>query len=159
MMDIHKEQITMQPCSELGRLFETEHNVKNLKEDVAEIKANVNNMCSQITELAKVMQSVLIKLDERDKASAENANLNKQTFERFGNKIDSLDTCIREVELQIAKSSNLDCKVASLDAKMNELSTLAQKTTTLEKVVYGAGSALFVAMGTVMFWLIQKQVG
>lgn len=158
-MDIHKESYTMVSGNELNRLFETEINVKNLKEDVAEIKTNVNNMCIQISELTKVMQSVIIKLDERDKTSTENANLNKQTFERFGNKIDSLDTCIREVELQMAKSSNLDCKVAALEIKVSDFVTVAQKTTTLEKVVYGAGSFVIVAMGTVMFWLIQKQVG
>jgi hypothetical protein len=159
MMDIHKETYAMQPCSELGRLFETEHNVKNLKEDVSEIKVSVNNLCSQLTELAKSMQSVIIKLDERDKASFESANLNKQTFERFGNKIELLDAGIHGVELQIAKSSNLECKVTSLDAKVTEFANIAQKTTTLEKVVYGAGSFVIVAMGTVMFWLIQKQVG
>jgi hypothetical protein len=159
MMDVHKEVIMAQPCSELGRLFDTENKVNNLREDVSEIKTNVNAVCAQITELAKTVQTVVMKLDERDRHSVENANLNKTTFERFGTKIDSLDSCIRDVELKIAKSSNLECKVGVLESKVANYAEVSQKTSTLEKVVYGAGSFLVVAAGTVMFWMIQKLVG
>lgn len=148
-----------QPCSELGRLFDTENKVNNLKEDVSEIKVNINNLCTQITELTKTMQTVVLKLDERDRHSAENAHLNKTTFERFGNKIDNLDNCIRDVELQIAKSSSLEHKVTSLENKISTYAELPQKTSILEKVVYGAGSFFVVAAGTIMFWMIQKLVG
>ena len=143
MMDLHKEVITMtSPCSELQRLFDAENKVNNLREDVTEIKASVKELIQQISTLSTNMAAVVMKLDERDRHSLENANTNKTTFERFGTKIDSLDVCIRSVELEMAKNSKFE-----------------QSLHTLEKVVYGGGSAIVLGMGSVMLWLIQTVMG
>ena len=143
MVDFHKEiKVSNGNCDHLQKLLENEHKISSLKEDVYEIKTQIQSMCTQITEVAKTMQTVVLKLDERDKHSQENAMTNKQTFERFGTKIDNLE-----------KSNQ------SLEIKLVQQATLENKITKLENVVYWAGSGFVVICFTVMGWMAQKLIG
>lgn len=141
MMDIHKETINMQPCDQYQRVLETENKVNSLKEDMTEIKQCVNSISASMNSMMQTVQTVVLKLEERDRNSTENTLQNRETFARFGTKMDSLDTCIRAVELDLAKGSKLELKVD-----------------TLSKVVYGAGSALFIVMASSIAWLFQKVI-
>jgi hypothetical protein len=85
------------------------------------------------------MNTVVLKLDERDKRSQENSELTKKTFERFGSKIDNLEQKLNETEL-----------------KMVHTGFLEQKIIALEKLIYWAGSAIATAMGAILFWFIQN---
>ncbi len=141
-MDSHKETINMSQCDQYQKIIENESRVTSLKDDMCEIKTSVSGMCKQMTEMMSTVQMVVMKLDERDKQSTENTKQTKETFVRFGTKIDKLDIGIRTLELDLAKASSLEHKVS-----------------TLEKVVYRAGSASITAIAAVLFWLIQKNFG
>jgi predicted RNase H-like nuclease (RuvC/YqgF family) len=125
--------------SELTRLLQTESTVDNLEKDLTEIKDTVKRLCSQLSDIALSMNTVVLKLDERDKRSQENSELTKKTFERFGSKIDSLEQKLNETEL-----------------KMVHTGFLEQKIIALEKLIYWAGSAIATAMGAILFWFIQN---
>ena len=125
---------------ELNRLSDIEHKVSNLKEDVTDIKTNINSLCNQISELAMTMNTVVLKLEERDRLSNDTSNKYKDVFIRFGNKIDKLEEMYRCMELQLVKNE-----------------TTEHKIDTLEKAVYGAGTALLAAIGSIILWLLQKQ--
>lgn len=70
--------------SDLTRLLQTESTVDNLEKDLTEIKDTVKRLCSQLSDIALSMNTVVLKLEERDKRSQENSELTKKTFERFG---------------------------------------------------------------------------
>lgn len=125
---------------ELNRLSDIEHKVSNLKEDVTDIKTNINSLCNQISELAMTMNTVVLKLEERDRLSNDTSNKYKDVFIRFGNKIDKLEEMYRCMELQLVKNETTEHKIG-----------------TLEKAVYGAGTALLAAIGSIILWLLQKQ--
>jgi predicted RNase H-like nuclease (RuvC/YqgF family) len=125
--------------SEYSRLLQTESTVDNLEKDLTEIKDTVKRLCSQLSDIALSMNTVVLKLDERDKRSQENSELTKKTFERFGSKIDSLEQKLNETEL-----------------KMVHTGFLEQKIIALEKLIYWAGSAIATAMGAILFWFIQN---
>jgi hypothetical protein len=63
--------------SELTRLLQTESTVDNLEKDLTEIKDTVKRLCSQLSDIALSMNTVVLKLDERDKRSQENSELTK----------------------------------------------------------------------------------
>jgi|688.fasta_scaffold02858_3 predicted RNase H-like nuclease (RuvC/YqgF family) len=125
--------------SEYSRLLQTESTVDNLEKDLTEIKDTVKRLCSQLSDIALSMNTVVLKLDERDKRSQENSELTKKTFERFGSKIDNLEQKLNETEL-----------------KMVHTGFLEQKIIALEKLIYWAGSAIATAMGAILFWFIQN---
>jgi len=125
--------------SEYSRLLQTESTVDNLEKDLTEIKDTVKRLCSQLSDIALSMNTVVLKLDERDKRSQENLELTKKTFERFGSKIDNLEQKLNETEL-----------------KMVHTGFLEQKIIALEKLIYWAGSAIATAMGAILFWFIQN---
>jgi predicted RNase H-like nuclease (RuvC/YqgF family) len=125
--------------SDYSRLLQTESTVDNLEKDLTEIKDTVKRLCSQLSDIALSMNTVVLKLDERDKRSQENSELTKKTFERFGSKIDSLEQKLNETEL-----------------KMVHTGFLEQKIIALEKLIYWAGSAIATAMGAILFWFIQN---
>jgi len=127
--------------SEYSRLLQTESTVDNLEKDLTEIKDTVKRLCSQLSDIALSMNTVVLKLDERDKRSQENSELTKKTFERFGSKIDSLEQKLNETEL-----------------KMVHTGFLEQKIIALEKLIYWAGSAIATAMGAILFWFIQNTI-
>ena len=125
--------------SDLTRLLQTESTVDNLEKDLTEIKDTVKRLCSQLSDIALSMNTVVLKLEERDKRSQENSELTKKTFERFGSKIDSLEKKLNETELKMVHTGFLEQKIISL-----------------EKLIYWAGSAIATAMGAIIFWFIQN---
>jgi regulator of replication initiation timing len=125
---------------EITRLHDIEHNVGDLKDDVTDIKTNINSLCTQIAELAMTMNTVVLKLEERDRLSNDTSNKYKDVFIGFGNKIDKLEEMNRCMELQLVKNETTEHKIGAL-----------------EKVVYGASTTLLAAIGSGMLWLLQKQ--
>jgi hypothetical protein len=131
------------PCSQLHRLETAEDNIKNVKQDLRDIKdtltsidnevrKDLTNLSSQFTEFTVMMQGVAIRAEERDKRTTEIFVENKTTFERFGNKIDKLENRLNAHGLLDVEHTN--------------------KIATLEKIMYGG----FTAMGSVIVWLLQE---
>jgi predicted RNase H-like nuclease (RuvC/YqgF family) len=127
--------------TELTRLLQTESTVDNLEKDLTEIKDTVKRLCSQLSDIALSMNTVVLKLDERDRRSQENSELTKKTFERFGTKIDNLEQKLNETELKMVHTGFLEKKIIAL-----------------EKLIYWAGSAVATAMGAILFWFIQNTI-
>lgn len=136
MMDLHKEVIMN---FDQQRFYEVEHTVKDLKDDLCEIKGTVKELCTQIGTVATTMQTVVLKLEERDSRSQENTNRNHETFKRFGDKIDAIEHGLQEMEVTIQRNDLLDHKIE-----------------TLKQIVYWAGGFLGTSVGAIFVWLVNK---
>lgn len=129
-------------CTELRRLAQAEDSISDVKDSLTDIKdalykidkdlrVDLSKMSEQFTKFIGTMEAIAVKADERDRRSSEIFQENKMSFERFGKRIDDLET-------NLAAHDKLN---AQQDLKIH----------TLEKVLYSGLSAL----GALGLWLLN----
>jgi len=97
-------------CIEIHRLEALDDRHEEIREDIKEIRAGFESLTKEIHALsvnlvsnAEILKGILMRFEDRDKQMQEIATANRETFNRFGNKIDSLDDRIREAEASTQK--------------------------------------------------------
>jgi len=97
-------------CIEIHRLEALDERHEEIREDIKEIRAGFESLTKEIHMLsvnlvsnAEILKGILMRFEDRDKQMQEIATANRETFNRFGNKIDSLDDRIREAEASTQK--------------------------------------------------------
>ena len=137
-IDFHKE-INVGSEGYLERLIDVEHGVDDLKTDVSEIKCTVKDFSNKMTDILEKLHGVLYKLEERDKHSQENYIQNKETFKRFGDKIDAIERALNATEVQMQKNNILEHKID-----------------TITRVGSWLAGILTTAVGVIFFWMFQQ---
>ena len=94
-----------------GKLDEIKNTLKTIEQ---EVKVDLREMSSKFNASALNMQSVLVKLEERDRQYRDMANNNAETFNRFGNSIQTLSEKIHEIELSTQKIKYFEVALYSL---------------------------------------------
>ncbi len=102
-------------CIEIRRLESIDRSNEELREDIKEIRDGFSGLTAELHKLsvslfsnAEIIKSILIRFEDRDKQLHEIAATNRETFNRFGNKIDSLDDRIRKAEEGTQKVSSVE---------------------------------------------------
>jgi hypothetical protein len=130
-------------CTELRRLDKAEESISDVKESLTAIKdtlykidkdlhVDLSKMSEQFTKFIVTIESIAIKTDERDRRNSEIFQENRTSFERYGKRIDDLETDL------------------SSHDKLNVQRDL--KIGILEKVLYGGLTSL----GALGFWIFDK---
>ncbi len=129
-------------CTELRRLDKAEESITSVRDSLTDIKdslhkidkdlrIDLSKMSDQFTKFIITMESIAVKSEERDRRNSEIFQENKSSFERYGNRIESLED-------DLAAHDKLN---AQQDLKIN----------TLEKVLYGGLTVL----GTLGMWILN----
>ena len=106
---------TESKCIEIRRLESIDRSNEELREDIKEIRDGFSGLTDELHKLsvslfsnAEIIKGILIRFEDRDKQLHEIALTNRETFNRFGNKIDSLEERIRKTEEAIPKVSYVE---------------------------------------------------
>jgi len=104
-----------QPCMERHRLDHIENAHETLRDDIKEIRDGFTGLTKELHSIggdlrgfAVMAQSMLSKLEDRDKAQAETTADIKDTFKRFGSKMDSLEDRLRQLEVSTPRLDNVE---------------------------------------------------
>jgi len=126
-------------CVERRRIEAAEVSVGMVKDQLLDIKDTLHNIesevrrdlsgfSSQFGEFSASMQTIMVKLEERDRRSQEIMLENKESFNRLA----------ADIRAHSDRMGTLEVKTAKID--------------TLEKLVYGA----LMGIGGMFGWLLQK---
>ena len=138
------------------RVMRTEEDLKDIHDDLHDIredfngfersmKSDFNMLCKQVSELSTSISLLASTMGERDKQSQIIYEGYKTTFERFGNKIDDIDTRLH------IDTKNIDDRVRSLEMA----NARTQVMTSISKtILVGASSAI----GALVMYLLQYVV-
>ncbi len=92
-------------CIEIHRLEALDDRHEEIREDIKEIRAGFESLTKEIHMLsvnlvsnAEILKGILMRFEDRDKALQDIATANRETFSRFGNKIDKQDDRLRACE-------------------------------------------------------------
>jgi hypothetical protein len=96
-----------------------------------DLRIDLSKMSEQFTKFIITMESIAVKSEERDRRNSEIFQENKSSFERYGNRIESLED-------ELAAHDKLN---AQQDLKIG----------TLEKVLYGGMTSL----GGLVIWILD----
>jgi chromosome segregation ATPase len=129
-------------CTELRRLDKAEESIMSVRDSLTDIKdslhkidkdlrIDLSKMSEQFTKFIITMESIAVKSEERDRRNHEISQENKSSFERYGNRIESLED-------ELAAHDKLN---AQQDLKIG----------TLEKVLYGGMTSL----GGLVIWILD----
>jgi chromosome segregation ATPase len=92
-------------CIEMHRLQALDDRHEEIREDIKEIRSGFESLTKEIHLLsvnlvsnAEILKGILMRFEDRDRQLQEIATANRDTFNRFGNKIDKQDDRLRTCE-------------------------------------------------------------
>lgn len=98
-----------EPCTELHRFARAEEvnndlkrEVHSMREDMGELKDSVNEIKVDFRGFTATITNVISRMDERDARVCEIQLQHRDTFQRFGARIDSLERQLTAVEIKSA---------------------------------------------------------
>ena len=97
-------------CFEKHRLERIEDVHETLREDIQDVRAGfvgltkeLHNISGDLKDFSNLAQNILTRLEDRDKAQAEVTADIKDTFKRFGRKIDESEERLRKLEVNVPR--------------------------------------------------------
>ncbi|WP_432745775.1 hypothetical protein ABXJ76_07835 [Methylobacter sp. G7] len=95
-----------EPCSQLHRIDRLDEigrdlkmEIQTIRSDVDEIKASINDIKINLCGFTASVSSVMQRMDERDQRTCDMQLQNKDTFGRFGQRIEILEAQITAIKI------------------------------------------------------------